>query len=182
MQRNFNDCNALIYDTEGVQVASVKIKQYHKQENYIELQDSHALISGKQYEVLILTTPMPYVYHGRFQKLGGEMVIRLYKEKRRENRRETRYKVNLRTHISCLIYDEKLHSLHTPLKAQLLNISKSGMRFRAVYNALTVGNKFQMHMRIGNDDKVLTAEVVFCLDSPPEYSEFGCRLITREGN
>lgn len=180
MPKDFNNCNALIYDPEGNQVASVKIKQHHKLENYIELQDSHELVTGAQYEVLILTTPLPYVYHGRFQRLGGEMVIKLFRESRKENRRETRYNVNLPTFIASLVYEDKLHPLHTPLKTQLINISKSGMRFRSVYNALTVGNKLQMHMKIGDDDKVLTAEVIFCVDSPPDFSEFGCRLINKE--
>ena len=176
MHKDFNDCNALIYSTEGEQIANVKIKQHHKIENYIELHETQELVTGQQYEVLILTTPLPYVYQGRYQKLGGRSILKLFRESRKENRRETRYSINLPAHISNLVYEDKLHALHTPLTTQLINISKSGMRFRAVFNALTVGNKFQLHMKIGDDEKVLTAEVVFCLDSPPDFSEFGCRF------
>ena len=180
MSKDFKDCNAHIFDTEGTQVASVKVKQYHKIENYIEIQETSELVVGAQYEVLIFTTPLPYAYHARFQKHGGRMLLRLYKESRKENRRETRYNVNLPALIGSLVYDDKLHPMHTPLKAQLINISKSGVRFRSVHNALIVGNCLQMHMKIGDDAKALTAEVIFCLDSPPEYSEYGCRLVNKE--
>jgi hydrogenase maturation factor len=93
-------------------------------------------------------------------------------------RREVRYPVNLPACIEGLVYDNRLYPLQNKLNAQLVNISKSGVRFRTDYNALTVGGRVRMKMRVGNDEKSLTADVVFRTDDPPDCSEFGCKLVS----
>jgi len=45
---------------------------------------------------------------------------------------------------------------------------------RAIYNALAIGNRFHINVKIGGSDAMLTAEVANITDSGTDYSEFGC--------
>jgi len=59
----------------------------------------------------------------------------------------------------------------------LLNISTTGVRFRAPYYSFQAGDKFKMHLTINNSRKELTAEVVNYIDNEPRSSDYGCRFI-----
>jgi len=177
MNNDFNSCNALIYDEKGTQLANVKILEYDGLENTIRIKGESALEAGMLCDVLILTAPTPFVYKGRVYDLAHYKVIRLFQGKTSCKRRETRYNADLPALVEGLVYDGKLFPLKMQMGAQVINISKSGLRFRTSPNALTIGNRFQLRMIVGTDEKTLTADVVNCLDVPPTASEFGCRLV-----
>ena len=100
----------------------------------------------------------------------------------REQREETRFKISLSTNVDNLIYDGMSYGLHSPLTIHIINISKKGMRFRASHNAFISGNIFQIHLRIGDNDTLLMVEVLNISESHPDYSEFGCRFVTKAGD
>jgi hypothetical protein len=103
--------------------------------------------------------------------------IKLYKEQVEENRREIRYKMDLPGTIESLLFDGKSYPLHTMIDVRVVNISKSGMRIITKESALHAENKFTVHIKIGENDKRLTGEVVNFRDTPPDKTEYGCRLI-----
>jgi len=175
---DFDGCNAILYDEEGKQLAIVKIEKYDGSENTIKVFADPALLVGALCDVLILTAPVPYTYKGRIHDLGHYKLIRLFKGKSMCKRREVRYSVDLPASIDGLIYDDRIYPLQKKLDARLINISKSGVRFRTDYNALTVGGRVRMRMKVGDDEKSLTADVVFRTDNPPDCSEFGCKLVS----
>jgi hypothetical protein len=178
----FNDCSALIYDQKGNKLASVKILEHYKDDNSIDVPDLPELVIGSVCEVLVLTAPTPVVYKGRIHKLAECKNIKLFKGVSSCKRRETRYLTDLPAQIEGLFYDGKLYPLHSALEARVINISKSGVRLLAKFNALNIGCRFSMRVKIGNDTKLLTADVVFRRDTPPESTVFGCHLAAQGGS
>ena len=181
MSKDFIKCNVLIYDEEGNLLVNVKIWEHNKKENYIVVQDWPELAGVERCKLLILTAPAPYAYIGVIHKHGFDRLINLYDEKETENRGESRYKVNLLGTVESLVYDGKIYPLHTMLTVQVINISKNGMRILAKDNTLNVDDRFQINIKIGENDKLLTGKVVNCRNTPPDSSEYGCRLVSKDG-
>jgi hypothetical protein len=180
MHKDFVNCNALIYDDAGEQLANALIIEYDRAANSIVVLDMFSSITVKTCDVLIPMAPKPFTYRGQIQGKGDRKIIRLSQEKTRDNRKDPRYKVDLPASIEGLIYDSKLYTMQSSIEVRLLDISKDGMKFRSVFNALAVGLVFQIRLKIGGNDKVLTARVVFGKDSPPN-SEYGCHMVEVEG-
>jgi c-di-GMP-binding flagellar brake protein YcgR len=188
--KDFTNCNAFLYDDKGDLLANVKIMEHNIIENYIVVLDTVYILTNKQSpltagtlcDVLIPMAPIPYAYKGRIQKGSDRKRIMLFDQAEKESRKETRYKVDVPATIEGLFYDGEYFALRDNLKARLINISKGGMRFSSVPNALALGNTFQIRMRIGDNDKVLTAAVVFYKEFPPDTAEYGCCIVNLEGS
>jgi hypothetical protein len=178
--KDFKKCNVLIYDEADKQLANVKIWEHDTKSNTITVQDWPELSGVERCKLLILTSPVPYSYIGIARKEGLNRLIRLFEEHMEENRHEIRYKTELTGNIEALIYDKKSYPLHTALEIKVINISKSGMRLQAKNNTLTHGDRFALHIRIGENDKLLTGKVANFRDDGNTSSEYGCRLV-REG-
>jgi hypothetical protein len=185
IRKDFTSCNALIYDEDMELLTSVKILSYDRNDNSIEVQSAPILDMVKKCELLILTEPLPYAYKGTIHKpmvnkADTSKMIKLYQENRRENRSESRYKINLSTSADHLMYEGEEYRLHTPLDVQLTDISKSGLRLRAKLNAFAEGNSFNIQLRIGENDTKMLVEVVNTHDVEPYYSEYGCRFVGKD--
>jgi hypothetical protein len=175
-QKDFLNCNALIYDDAGELLANVLIIEHDKSDNSIVVLDTFSSIAGKTCDVLIPMAPKPITYRGKIQNQGSQKIIRLTQENTKENRKQPRYKVDLPASVESLIYDGKPFALQTPLEVRLIDISQDGMKFGTVPNALAVGLLFQIRLKIGENDKVLSAMVVFGNDSQAG-SIYGCRTV-----
>jgi hypothetical protein len=181
LHRDFTKCNVLIYDERNNPLVNVKIWEYNEKESYIVVQDWPELAGVERCKLLILTAPAPYSYIGIVRKRGLDKLIKLYEEHMEENRREIRYKTDLPGSIESLIYNGKSYPLHTMLDVRITDISKGGMRILARDNTLIVDDRFHIHVKIGENDKLLTGKVVNSRDTPPETSEYGCRLVSKDG-
>ena len=178
MRREFENCNVLIYNDKGDLLANVKILDYDWREKSIVVKNIPILANVRHCDLLILSSPAPFSYKGTmYQNYDGNKAIKIYQEKEQENRKEMRYKVNLPASIRNFIYDGKDYPLSTPLDVEIVNISKSGMRFRSKPNAFEKGNKFHISMKLGDNEKTLTAEIVNHLNISADLTEFGCRLV-----
>jgi hypothetical protein len=181
MRKDFNHCNALIYDEAGNLLSNSRIDFHDELQNYIIVPNLPELTPGLICDLLILTAPKPYTFKGRVQDRARGKAITLYNEKTTDLRQEPRYKIDLPALIETLIYDEKSYPLSSPLEAKLINISKGGIRFRTCFNAMAVGHRFQIRMKTGESDKLLIADVVCRNDKvfveQTNYSEFGCQLV-----
>jgi hypothetical protein len=162
-------------------LANIKIREYDRRERTIIVKDLPAFDNVIRCEVVVLTSPTPFVYRGTIHKHGYEKMIRLYREDRRENRKESRYNVDFKANIAGLIYDGKIYPMLMPIDVSVLNISRGGLRFRSAPNAFAGGNRFKILMMFGDDHKTLTAEVSNCPDPDAENADFGCRLIGMDG-
>ena len=179
--KDFTNCNVLIYDEEDNLLINTQIWEHDVVERSIVIQDYPELANIKRCKLLVLTAPMPYSYLGTIHKHSFQKLIRLYEENMEENRKEIRYKIDLQGNIENLVYDKKSYALLTALEVQVVNISKSGMRIYAKDNTLNVGATFQININIGGNDKLLTGKVANSRFMPPDHSEYGCRLINIDG-
>jgi hypothetical protein len=172
---DYTGCSILIYDAAGNHLCSTVVTRYEKSALRIDVQDMPlGLEIGGGCRVLILTSPTPCEYQGRIIKDGTRKNIAMYQGHEKESRGSVRYAVNSTALIENLVCDGRAYPLHTPLEVEVINISKSGVRFRAPDNSLTDGDRFQMRIKISTSDKLLIVEAVNHLDSEPKTSEYGC--------
>jgi len=171
-------CSVLIYDEEGNHLINTRVTYHDKKTLQIMVEEyPPRLDHGGICRLLVLTSPSPCEYMGRITKVNLKQTIALYHGSEKESRGAARYEVNFPAAIENLVLDRKAYPLHTPLKVWLINVSKSGMRFRAPYNALMDGDMFQMRMKIGDGDKLLIAEAVNHVDNDDGTSEYGCKFL-----
>jgi len=171
-------CSVLIYDADGNHLDSTFITNYDKTSLRMEIQRIHPeLNAGSICKVMILTAPSPFEYHGRVKSDATGTYIALYLGQERENRGSERYKLSTTAMIENLICDGRAYPLYSPLEVNLVNISKSGVRFRSPFNSFSIGDRFQMRMKISETDKLLITVVVNKADIGTEASEYGCQFL-----
>lgn len=175
---DYTGCSVLIYDSNGNHLGNTVVTEYDKNTLRIEVQTvPAALSSGAGCKLLILMAPTPFEYHGRVVKEGTRVTIAMYKGKEKESRGATRYRVDLKALIENLVCDGRAYPLHTPLEVVIINISRSGVRFRTPFFAMTDGDRFQMRIKISGNEKLLIADVTNHIDRGSETSEYGCRFL-----
>jgi len=177
---SFVNCTVLIYDKDKNQIASGRIMKHNESEDTVCVSVFDSLANHDECELFILTAGSPFVCHGIINRDSSEPNIKLVEMEERENRRETRYRIDNTAAIEHLNFDQTAYPLHTPLEVDLKNISKSGVRFRTRYNALLTGTDFSLKMKIGGGERRMFAYVVYREDDERNASEFGCKFVTNE--
>jgi len=171
-------CSVLVYDPEGNHLINTRVTYHDKRTLQIMLQENPARLEpGSICRLLIMTSPSPCEYMGRVTMVSLKKMIALYHGSEKESRRASRYEVSFSAVIENLIHEGKAYPLHTPLTVRLINVSKSGVRFRAPALALIDGDRFQMRMKIGEGDKLLIAEAVNHTDNDDGTTEYGCKFL-----
>lgn len=182
MIKNFAGCAAYVYNAEGVLLTEVKIYDHDRETNTISVSDSPVLSVNLRCELLVLTSPTPFSFSGVVRLASSGTMITLFKGKKKENRRNTRYPLSSKATISEYIYEGKAYRLHTPITVDLMNISVNGVRIRARFNTLSANDLFNMQLKMGGRDKVLTAKVVNLKNDERDNSEYGCALTGVDDN
>ena len=175
---DYTGCTVMIYDADGYHLSDTVVTSYDKASLRIEvLTTPKALDIGDACRLLILSAPTPFEYLGRVIKEGSKKAIAMYKGQEKESRGAMRYAVSYPAIIENLICDDRAYPLHTPLKVVLVNISKSGVRFRTQFYALSVGDRVQFSMKVSGNIKRLMADVTNFSDNENATSEYGCRFL-----
>jgi hypothetical protein len=177
LRGDFTGCSILIYDTNGEHLINTKIIRYDRDILRIMVEEPPVLRVGAGCKLLILTDPSPCEYQGRITKEGMNLFIAMYQGQEMEKRASQRYSVSFPAQIENLVCDGRAYPLHTPVEVGLMNISKSGIRFRAPNNTLMDGDRFQMRMKIGEGDKLLIADAIHHVDRDTGESEYGCKFL-----
>ena len=92
-----------------------------------------------------------------------------------EKRGEARYEINGTVSVTEYLDEGKAYRLHSPQDAELVNISRGGIRIRMKTNSLSIDDMVHIVMDIGNRKKQLNARVVNIVDAG-EHSDYGCML------
>ena len=175
---DFTGCSVLIYDTNGNHLSSTVIREHERKEQQIKVNLIPAqLKANDNCKVFIMSSPSPCEFSGKLIKEGGKLIIAMFQGQEKENRAATRYTVNTPANIEALIIEEQAYSLQTPVEVTLINISTSGVRFRAPYYSLIEKDIFRMNLVISNSQKTITAEVINNADKGTETSDYGCRFV-----
>jgi len=175
---DFTDCSVFLYDTNGNHLGSTTIIEHDRRARQIEVDlIPPELKVNDTCKVFILTSPIPCEFSGNLKKVGGDLLIALFQGQEKENRAATRYKVNTPAKIDALITDNQPNLLQAPLGVILINISTSGVRFRAPYFSLVEGDIFRINLVISNSSKTMIAEVINSVDNGTKSSDYGCRFV-----
>jgi len=178
LSSDFTGCDIMIYDSLGNILCNTVVTQYDRNALRIDVEDTpQSLVVGSVCKLLIMSSPAPCEYEGRIVVTGIKKSIAMFHGQVKENRAAVRYKANFKAYIENLIIGARACPLYSPLEITCINISKSGIRFKAPPYALSDGDRFQMRMKISGSEKLLIADVVSHLDKDPETSEYGCRFL-----
>jgi len=178
LRGDFTDQTVLIYDTAGNHIGSSTINNHDRgsQQIQVNVMPDNLKINDNC-KLLILSSPIPCEYSGIVKRTGGNLYIAMFKGQERESRGSVRYPVNTPAIIDALIIDNKYHPIQTPVRVSLINISTTGVRFRAPFYSFDKDDIFQMHLTISNSNKRVTAKVINFNDNEPESSDYGCSFI-----
>ena len=175
---DYTGCTILVYDTSGNHLGSTTVTQYDKAALRIEIREfPPALRTGDRCNLLILTSPTPCEYSGRVSVDGKRHTLALFMGKEHENRAFERYKVSCSAVVENYISGNKAYPLLAPLEIKVINISKSGLRFRAASYTVCDGDRFQVRIKINDNNKLLIIEAVNHLDTAQGTTEYGCRFL-----
>jgi len=178
---DFSGCTVLIYDSSGNHLISTAVKTHDRKEQHITVRLMPGeLTANDNCKLFILSSPAPCEFSGKIHKSGGSFYIAMYQGQEKESRSASRHPVKASALIDALFVDDLAYALQTPVKVDLINISTSGMRFRAPYYSLLAGDIIKMHLIISNNKKMITAEVNNTVDHLNEASEYGCRFLEIE--
>ena len=176
---DYTDCAIFIYDTAGNLVCSTAVTKHDRKTMQVEVKDiPPSLGVGAACAMLIITSPTPCEYQGRIINDGVKKIIAMYRGRERENRGAARYKINSPALIENLIRDGNSYPLNSPISIEVIEISKSGLRFSAMDKALTNCERFQMRMKISNSDKLLVASIVHIVYKDNGIVEYGCNFLS----
>jgi len=175
---DFTDHTVLIYDVNGNHLGSTIIREHDKSAQQIQVNIMpEELKINDDCKLLILSSPIPCEFQGKVKRTGGNHFIAMFQGQEKENRGSARYMVSTPAQVDNLIVDGKVHPLQNPVKVVLINISTSGVRFRAPYYSFEEGDEFQMTFVISNTKKQITAAIVNYIDNDGSSSDYGCRFI-----
>ncbi|MCL2079606.1 MAG: PilZ domain-containing protein [Oscillospiraceae bacterium] len=168
----------LIYDMDGNHLIDTVVLTHNKTEKQLYVKNMPPRLKvNEDCKLLIMTSPAPCEYVGKVKKVGGELYLALFQGQVKETRAATRYKVNTPAAIDLYICEGQEYKLYSPVKVSLLNISTSGVRFRAPFYSLNDGDQFRINMTIKGNKKSLVAETINHLDNETATTDYGCRFI-----
>ena len=175
---DFTGCTVLIYDPDGNHLISTHVREHDRAEKYIKLNlMPEELRANSNCKVFVLSSPTPCEFMGMVKKIGGALTIALFQGQEKENRGAMRYKVNSPAFVEALIIDDQAYTLQNRVEVELINISTSGVRFRAPHYSFIEEDIFQMRLTISNSEKMITAVIVNCMDKETSSSDYGCRFM-----
>jgi hypothetical protein len=176
-------CSVFVYDEDGTSLLRATVVGHDKKEMRIQLDEMPEKFQiGDMCRLLIMSEPSPREYHGRIRSDFGEKYIALFRGKDKESRGATRYNVNHSANIEKLVYNGKEFGLHKPVEVSLINISTSGMRFRAKVNTINQNDRFKTTISFDDNEKTLYAQVVNMREIDNDIAEYGCRFLLAAGS
>jgi len=181
LRNDYTGHAVLTYSPEGEFLGEGMILSHDKQLQWIELRNEFAPSTLKKDDIcplLIMTAPSPHEYKGRVVKYGKSLVFAIFKGKEKEDRATARHKVNLPITIEELMNDGNTSSSHEKIAANVINISRTGVRFSIPHKSLLVGDKVSFRMRVAENDRLYAAVVVNSISKDSNISEYGCRLVS----
>jgi hypothetical protein len=177
----YSDHTVIIYDTNNNHLITTVVTNHNKAERLIQVSRMpKELKHNDDCKLLILSSPTPCEYLGRVKKVGGVVSIAMFQGQEKESRGAARYAITATADIDALVINGEPYTLQTPVNVNLINISTSGMRFRAPYYTLVVDDIVQMHLVISNNKKRITTKVINCVDNKQASSDYGCRFLEVE--
>lgn len=172
---DYTGCKIYIYDEDGNNLCCTQVTYYNRSVLRIEVEEPpSSLDAGDPCKLLIMTTPVPCEYRGRIIRIGKRKPIAMYHGRECEKRAEPRHKVVLPAHIDNYVCDGGIYPLHTMLPVKMINLSKSGVRFRTPHYALNIGDRFVMRISIKDKSRMVLAEVKNQLHSGTNFTDYGC--------
>jgi len=178
---DFTGNTVLIYNTAGIHLASATIKEHDKISKQIRIPSMPTGLSvNDECKLLIISSPVPCEFNGKIKKVGAQPYIGMFQGQEKESRAAARFAVTTPAIITAFIIDEKLHPVSNPITVTTINISTTGVRFRAPYYSLDVNDIFEMHLVINNSRKKITAKVVNNRDNGTDTTDYGCNFIMVE--
>lgn len=178
LTNDYTKSQVFIYDMEGNHLVNTIVISHDKVDKQIQVANMPSSLKvNDECRLFILTSPTPCEYVGKVRKFAGITSFAMFQGVVKENRAATRYKVNTPAVLNAYVHEGKVYPVLKPINVTLINISTSGVRFRAPYYTLNEGDFFRINMVVSGSNKSLIAETINHLDhNQCEYSDYGCHF------
>ena len=132
----------------------------------------------EQINALIFGNESLYEYVGSIRKtvIANEIEILLGKSREKEDRSQSRYKISMTALISNMFITGWNITLRKPIEVETINISSSGILFRADAGSFYIGSEFMLSLEIEERAMNFKCEVVRIQNSTIRTEEYGCKV------
>lgn len=173
--------DAIIHDGDGNKVTKAVICAHDKKYNWITIKDKLQKIKdSERLSVLVLTKEGVHEYKGTLRRpvnqFNDTCELALYKKRVVENRRSTRYVVNLDAVIENCVVNEKLVPLKNPCNVKVLNFSSGGALIRSEKSILDIGDMIELFITLGVLPMRLYGKVLRKNDENLDYVDYSCQF------
>lgn len=175
---NYSGCTVLIYDENGDYHSTTQVAEHDKSRMLLTPERMPDIHEGVEIRLFILSHPMPCEYKGRIVRIGSRREIALFSGMETEHRQAVRHKVDMTAQIEGITKNGVVVQQGTPIDVHILNISLTGLRMQAAPNNLEQDSEFHLRLRIGDNDQIITAQVLNIRQAEDGHEEYGCRIIS----
>lgn len=177
---HLKDARVLIKDAaSGCLLADTTIKHYDPHSNKIKIpMSSIAFRENILVTLWIFTGDDIYEYSGRVRRtvVANEVEIALFAGHNKNHRRYKRCRINAQGLIEGIILGNQAVIFHKPIHITAMNISRSGLRIRAMSGSLEAGDVFLVSLDVPGRQFRYVYQVVNVQNSTLETEEYGCKI------
>lgn len=172
----------IINDLDGGFLADEKILGHNAIANTIQVQGSaYDWKSHTRLTILIFQGDQLLEFKGTTKKstVSSNIEIGLYQGKRKEDRKQSRYKLCTLGEVKSIVVENQNVFLHQPIPAMVKNISTTGILIMALTNCFQDNSIFQLHVPADSHELAVECRVVRKREVTQQLSEYGCRFLKR---
>jgi hypothetical protein len=108
--------------------------------------------------------------------LNNEIEVKLGKSKAKEDRKRTRYQVELEGYVTGICIDETMIDLRTPIQIATINMSANGILLSGDVGLFDIGDVFRVSLSMDHTDVGMVCEIVRIHRTNVLTEEYGCRI------
>jgi hypothetical protein len=166
-------------DTGNI-IADTKIKRFDPTNNIVII-DSGSLNVKRFYNItaFIFAEDCLYDVTGSIRGvvLENEIEVKLGKSKAKEDRKKTRYQVELSGNVTGIVIDGKAVDLRKPIQVSTINMSANGILLSGDVGCFDIGDIFRLDLNMDNTRVMLDCKVVRIHRTNILTEEYGCMIM-----
>ncbi len=184
-ENDYSGSRVIIKDTNTQKIISdTKIIEYHKEFHSILVRlPAEYNARTERFSLLIFTQNELVAYSGTIRKVFnlGYTEIALYSGKQKEDRKATRYSVNITGSVDALVFEieegkKKRLKLNKPLDVLVVNMSSSGVLIAAMPDCFRINTLVRLIVTLDNEKTTLYCKIVRFSNININDAQYGCKF------
>lgn len=184
---NWKNCRVIIRDIRNdALLADTLLKSWDKERNTIRIESGEMIhknmknVEGDtRVSVLMMFSGELIEFNGilRDRVVANTREIALSRRRERENRKATRYNIDVDGIVEGMVFYKQRIGLRKPIWVRTENISKTGLLIRTLSRSFEVGDVFTLLLELQGQKIRNTYEIVRKQNSGIWQEEYGCKRL-----